>query len=97
MQLTTNTKIVLGLAVFVVLAAVIPEIGKKPKYPYWSSAFHLEITQTLVKRKIRGCGEYQFKSDGRGNSKFLVRCTRDGENWVLYQVDTSKNRVSGPL
>ena len=95
MRLST-TQVVVGMAVFVVLAAVIPEIFREPTYPSWSGQNPIEVTRTLAQNKIRGCGEYRVKSDGRSRHKFLVRCTRDGENWTNYKVDTSNNRVTRP-
>jgi hypothetical protein len=62
-------------------------------YSDWISESNLGIEKSLVANNIRGCGEYRFRKNMTDNNDFLVKCTADGKNWVLYRVSTSKNKV----
>jgi hypothetical protein len=90
-------KTILIIGVLILIAVLVPEFFGPPPESRWDESFNVDITKTLVKKGIRGCGEYQFKRVGSGNSDFLVRCTRDGQNWKLYRVHTYMDRVTGPI
>jgi len=72
--------------------------GKKDVFEKnWRNDSNLEIIQTLVKHKIRNCGEFKYKANINYEHEYLVRCTRDGKNWQAYTVFTSSKDISGPF
>ena len=90
-------KAILIIGSFILIAVLLPQFFGRPPEPAWDESFNADITRTLIKRGIKGCGEYRFKRVGTGSSEFLVRCTRDGENWLLYRVHTYTDQVTGPI
>ena len=72
------------------------DLSLKKQYPGgWYESFNTEITKALIAGQIKGCGEYKYKRHAKTKSKYLVRCTRDGETWVTYLIST-RNGVTGP-
>ena len=63
-------------------------------YSDWSSDFNFEIAKTLSANRIRGCGEFRFRRNMSNKSDFVVKCRGASDNWVYYQVSTSRNSVS---
>jgi hypothetical protein len=95
---------IIASILFVCLAGCGTNSGEKSKvslsdqYPgSWTSDFNMEITKALSKNGVGGCGEYEFKVSPNSSSEYLVRCTRDGKTWTLYQVLTTSGSVSGPF
>lgn len=62
----------------------------------WNTSPLLAISQSLVKSKIRNCGEYKYKQSRTHQGEYVVYCTRDGTNWVSYLVWTGTKKVMGP-
>ncbi len=54
--------------------------------PPWHSEFNLGITRALIKNKVRGCGEYHYRSRYDWDQEYLVYCSRDGKSWTAYLV-----------
>lgn len=76
---------------FVVVAAVLGAIWlgcePRPEFPAsWNQDFSAEVSRELVRQKIRGCGQYEYKRHLTDAKRYLVRCTEDGENWVEHLI-----------
>ena len=71
--------------------------GKQEYEANWNTEFHKGINTTLIKKRVRGCGEYKYKENVNHRSEFLVRCTRDGKNWTAYLVWPKINKIMGPF
>ena len=85
----------------VVLGAIylhpVQALSMKERYPApWQEEFNIEISRTLVSHSIRGCGEYKYRESSRNSGEYLVRCTRDGNNWYTYIVWIYSKKVMGP-
>lgn len=95
-----------GLLIGVLAAGVLAACGQAEPpqnrsvaetYPgSWNERVNTGITATLAQNNIRGCGQYEFRSHYSSSGEYLVRCTADGRNWVVYIVWTHANRVMGP-
>lgn len=57
----------------------------------------LGISKSLVKKEIRGCGEYYVRESKEDNGEYLVACTQDGQTWKYYLVWPRIEEVTGPL
>jgi len=83
-------------------AAVSPEcsvdsdIGKRYPGP-WRDNMHVGISKTLVRNKIRGCGEYKYRASARDSGEYLVHCTADGKVWMAYLTWVPIQKVQGPF
>ena len=65
------------------------------RYPGpWREDLNVEITKTLVAKKVKGCGEYKYRETHR--HEYLVHCSRDGKNWIAYQVWPKIGEITGP-
>lgn len=56
----------------------------------------ISIGQTLVKNKIRNCGEYYVRPSSQDRNEYLVGCSPDGTNWTYYLVWSNIQKVMGP-
>jgi len=64
----------------------------------WLSATEgefVDITRTLMKNNIKGCGIYYYKR-GKSEGYYLVACSIDCDNWDYYLVYTGNEKVLGP-
>ena len=62
----------------------------------WAEDVSLGITQALVAKKIRICGEYKYRQMATDTSVFLVACRPDSNGWTYFKVDTDPHFVSNP-
>ena len=63
----------------------------------WESGANPPILKTLLKNRVRGCGEIKYKKSNKHSNEYLVYCTRDGTNWhSAYIVFTKSQDVMGP-
>lgn len=65
----------------------------KPSEQLWSESINIDITRTLVANHITGCGYLQWQP-GSSNHEYIVKCSRDNQNWTTYQVWTAINAVN---
>lgn len=73
------------------------EMTLKQRYPgNWSEDFNIGISKALAENNTAGCGQYKYKESTQNSGEYLVRCTRDGENWVSYIVWDQIKKVMGP-
>lgn len=49
----------------------------------WKTDINMDIVVTLGKNNIRGCGEFYYRVNKNEPSGYLVKCTSDGENYLL--------------
>ncbi len=69
--------------------------NRKLLYPErGEGGFSIAISQTLWRKRIRGCGEYSFKRAGSG--EYHVACWSKAGKPTYYIVFTTNNRVMGP-
>ncbi len=54
----------------------------------------LPISKTMVKAKLRDCGEYYIKRNLRSNSELVAACTKDGKNWNYYLIFTASKKAN---
>lgn len=59
----------------------------------WRDDFVTEITISLAKNNIEGCGQYKWLKSSDSDTEFLVSCSRDGKQWTKYVVWTGINKV----
>ena len=94
---TSAIKILSLAAILSGLAACSDDRTMKERYPgSWRTDFNKGITIALAENQVRVCGEYKYKVPTSESEAYLVRCTRDGRNWVEYLVFVPINRVMGP-
>ena len=66
--------------------------NRKLLYPErGEGGFSIAITRTLVRKRIRGCGEYSFKRAGSG--EYHIACWSQAGKPTYYIVFTINNRV----
>ncbi len=58
---------------------------------------NVDISRTLVKNNVGGCGQYMFRASAFDRDEYMVHCSRDGSTWTAYIVWPSINKVQGPL
>lgn len=51
----------------------------------------LTIGRLMVSKRMTGCGEYHLKKIGYG--KYIIACTRDGENWTYYTARPGNEEI----
>ncbi|PIR00871.1 MAG: hypothetical protein COV66_03315 [Nitrospinae bacterium CG11_big_fil_rev_8_21_14_0_20_45_15] len=51
--------------------------------PEWNTEFNVGISKTLASHRLPNCGEYTWK-ETTNRGEYLVKCSRDGKNWVSY-------------
>ena len=59
----------------------------------WGEVGFRDVAITLGRSQIRGCGEFATRRQRNEPNRFLVYCTRDGENWTAHLVDVSTQQV----
>lgn len=59
----------------------------------WKSEINIDITKSLVKNNVTGCGEFHYKQSKSQPSEYYVKCTSDGYNWTYYLVWTQTKKV----
>jgi len=89
------TPILLLLSIFISSGCI---DAKEDKFEEkWSDSSNIQISRTLVKNNIRGCGEFKYKKNLNYNNEYLVRCTRDGKNWRAYTIYGLSEEILGPF
>lgn len=93
-----GTTLLLGATLFLQSAyAQIKEIDDEYPPPFVDD-FNVEITKTLSKNDVRGCGVLKYRASKNVRHKeYLVYCSTDGENWKAYFVYTLTGRIIGPM
>lgn len=70
------------------------------QYPApWRQDSPAELNITLGNNRVRGCGEFYFRTrhgEAGKYAEYLVYCTGDGNSWTTYIVFPSVNKVVGP-
>jgi hypothetical protein len=59
----------------------------------WGEDGFSEVAITLGRSRITGCGEFSTRRQRNEPNRFLVYCTRDGDNWTAHLVDISTQQV----
>ena len=62
----------------------------------WNDKTNIEITRTLIKYNIQGCGQYKYKREIHSDHEYLLRCTRNGKDWTEYIVFGLTEVLMGP-
>lgn len=59
----------------------------------YSEEFNTNISIALSKNGVRGCGYLVWKNLVQNDSKYLIFCSRDGEEWRPYTVWLPSGKV----
>lgn len=61
---------------------------------YWDTSTNIALTRALVKARTPGCGNVRWKPHPTLPYTVAAQCSRDGEAWVTYIVDTDRQTVA---
>lgn len=61
---------------------------------YWDTSTNIALTRALVKARTPGCGNVRWKPHQNLPYTVAAQCSRDGEAWVTYIVDTDRQTVA---
>jgi hypothetical protein len=89
-----NIVLLIVMAIFVIGISIgnifADEVGQK--YPgAWREEFNKDITLTLAKNKVAGCGSYAWKPAVDSHGEFLVKCDES-----YYMVWIYSQNIMGP-
>ena len=73
------------------------EFNKKYPLP-WVEDAPLDIQKTLIKNKLKVCGEYKYRKHYKKDDEYLIACGDSSTNkWVYFLAFTTSKKVSAQI